>query len=78
MVQKRIYNYFERNPQLHILFIFDKMNIIQNDLEDSTWDEDLYIYKILIPSMPLKILGKKSEWYFSFRKQCIHKRKSKC
>lgn len=46
MVQKRIYNYFERNPQLHVLFIFDKMNIIQNDLEDTTWDEDIYIYKI--------------------------------
>ena len=46
MVQKRIYSYFERNPQLHVLFIFDKMNIIQNDLEDSIWDEDLYIYKI--------------------------------
>ena len=46
MVQKRIYNYFEHNPQLHVLFIFDRMNIIQNDLEDSTWDEDLYIYKV--------------------------------
>lgn len=46
MVQKRIYNYFERNPQLHVLFIFDKMNIIQNDLEDSTWNDDLYIYKV--------------------------------
>lgn len=23
MIQKRIYNYFERNPQLHVLFIFD-------------------------------------------------------
>ena len=46
MVQKRIYSYFERNPRLHVLFIFDKMNIIQNDLEDSIWDEDLYIYKI--------------------------------
>ena len=29
MVQDRIYNYFERNPQLHVLFIFDKMNIIE-------------------------------------------------
>lgn len=46
MVQKRIYNYFERNPQLHVLFIFDKMNIIQNDLEDSTWNEEAYIYKV--------------------------------
>lgn len=46
MVQKRIYSYFERNPQLHVLFIFDKMNIIQTDLEGSVWDEDLYVYKI--------------------------------
>lgn len=46
MIQKRIYNYFERNPQLHVLFIFDKMNIIQNDLEDSTWNEEAYIYKV--------------------------------
>lgn len=46
MVQKRIYSYFERNPQLHVLFIFDKMNIIQTDLEGTEWDEDTYIYKI--------------------------------
>lgn len=46
MVQKRIYSYFERNPQLHVLFIFDKMNIIQNDLEDSIWNEEAYIYKV--------------------------------
>lgn len=46
MVQKRIYNYFERNPQLHVLFIFDKMNIIQTDLEGTEWDEDTYIYKV--------------------------------
>lgn len=46
MVQKRIYSYFERNPQLHVLFIFDKMNIIQNDLEGTEWDEDTYIYKV--------------------------------
>jgi len=46
MVQKRIYSYFERNPQLHVLFIFDKMNIIQTDLEGTEWDEDTYIYKV--------------------------------
>ncbi|MBR5576795.1 MAG: BREX-1 system phosphatase PglZ type A [Bacteroidaceae bacterium] len=46
MVQKRIYSYFERNPQLHVLFIFDKMNIIQTDLEGTEWDEDKYIYKV--------------------------------
>ncbi len=46
MVQDRIYNYFERNPQLHVLFIFDKMSIIQNELDDVTdWGDD-YIYKV--------------------------------
>lgn len=43
---KRIYNYFERNPQLHVLFIFDKMNIIQTELDETKeWDDD-YIYKV--------------------------------
>lgn len=28
MVQERTYNYFAFNPQLHVLFILDKMNII--------------------------------------------------
>ena len=41
MVKDRIYNYFERNPQLHVLFIFDKMNIIQTELDDVTdWGGD--------------------------------------
>ncbi len=46
MVQDRIYNYFDRNPQLHVLFIFDKMNIIQNELDElKQWNDD-YIYKV--------------------------------
>ncbi len=46
MVQDRIYNYFERNPQLHVLFIFDRMNIIQNELDElKQWNDD-YIYKV--------------------------------
>ena len=45
MVQERIYNYFERNPQLHVLFIFDKMNIISTELKDAEWRDD-YIYKL--------------------------------
>ena len=45
MTQERIYNYFERNPQLHVLFIFDRANIIMNDLQDCTWGDD-YIYKV--------------------------------
>lgn len=46
MIQKRIYGYFERNPQLHVLFIFDHMNIIQTELEDvKEWDAG-YRYKV--------------------------------
>ena len=45
MVQERIYNYFERNPQLHVLFIFDKMNINFTELEDATWPDN-YVYKV--------------------------------
>ncbi len=45
MVQERIYNYFERNPLLHVLFIFDKMNINFTELEDVVWP-DTYIYKV--------------------------------
>ena len=45
MVQQKIYNYFERNPQLHVLFIFDRMNIILQDLEDAAWDDN-YVFKV--------------------------------
>lgn len=33
MVQDRIYSYFDRNPQLHVLFIFDKMEMICTELD---------------------------------------------
>ena len=45
MTQERIYSYFQRNPQLHVLFIFDKANIIMNDLADCSWETE-YIYKV--------------------------------
>jgi hypothetical protein len=45
MVQERIYSYFERNPQLHVLFIFDKLNINFTELELAEW-KDNYIYKV--------------------------------
>ena len=45
MIQKRIYSYFERNPQLHVLFIFDRMSIFESDLEGKEW-VDGYIYKV--------------------------------
>ena len=46
MIQDRIYSYFERNPQLHVLFIFDKMGIIQTELEDIKDWSDGYVYKV--------------------------------
>ena len=39
MVQDRIYNYFERNPQLHVLFIFDRMDVIGSELRDLPWND---------------------------------------
>lgn len=46
MVQDRIYSYFERNPQLHVLFIFDRMTIIQTELDEVKEWADGYIYKV--------------------------------
>lgn len=45
MAQNRIFNYFERNPQLHVLFIFDTMNIVMSELEGVTWGED-YVFHV--------------------------------
>ena len=46
MVQERIYGYFERNPQLHVLFVFDRMDIIRSELEEAeAWASD-YVYKV--------------------------------
>uniref|UniRef100_UPI004024E540 BREX-1 system phosphatase PglZ type A n=1 Tax=Prevotella sp. TaxID=59823 RepID=UPI004024E540 len=39
MVQERIYSYFDRNPQLHVLFIFDKMEMIRAELSTAEWKE---------------------------------------
>lgn len=43
--QERIYSYFDRNPQLHVLFIFDTMGVILNDLEDVEW-ADGYVFHV--------------------------------
>lgn len=39
MVQDRIYSYFDRNPQLHVLFIFDKTEMIHTELSMAEWKE---------------------------------------
>lgn len=41
-IQKRIYSYFERNPKLHVLFIFDRMAIIESDLKDASWEDGFH------------------------------------
>lgn len=46
MVQGRIYSYFERNPQLHVLFIFDRMSFIQSELDELEKWADGYVYKV--------------------------------
>ena len=46
MVQERIYSYFERIPQLRVLFIFDRMDIIRTELDEAEgWPAD-YVYKV--------------------------------
>lgn len=71
MVQERIYNYFERNPQLHVLFIFDRMDIIQTELGEVKEWADGYIYKVFDgawfnTNMLLKILGKTNALFCFF------------
>lgn len=72
MVQERIYNYFERNPQLHVLFIFDRMDIIQTELGEVKEWADGYIYIKYsmepgsIQNMLLKILGKTNALFCFF------------
>ena len=39
MVQDRIYRYFERDPHLHILFIFDPMGLQLSDYADMEWKD---------------------------------------
>lgn len=42
--QERIYSYFEREPELKVLFIFDRMASISSELADAEWLEG-FIYK---------------------------------
>ena len=45
MTQQKIISYFERNPKLHVLFVFDKMNVISTELEDAVWEEP-FVYQV--------------------------------
>lgn len=41
MTIDRIHDYFERNPQLHVLFLFDK-GFLEGELAELTWPEDFH------------------------------------
>ncbi|MCC8115072.1 MAG: BREX-1 system phosphatase PglZ type A [Bacteroidales bacterium] len=41
--QDKIRAYFDRNPKLHVLFVFDALGGLQPELEDVDWGDD-YIY----------------------------------
>ena len=43
MTQDKIYNYFERNPRLHVLFFFDKFVELEVEFREWTW-KDGYKY----------------------------------
>ena len=46
MLIERIYNYFNRNPRLHVLFIFEEMSMMSATLKDVEWPAD-YVYKVV-------------------------------
>ena len=39
MILDQIYNYFERNEDMHVLFIFDSMDYMRSELRDVQWKE---------------------------------------
>lgn len=43
MIQNQIYNYFDRNEDMHVLFIFDRMDYIGVELREAEW-KDGYRY----------------------------------
>lgn len=44
-IREKIYNYFDRQSDLHVLFVFDPMGFLENDITqaDEPWPED-YLY----------------------------------
>lgn len=44
-IREKIYNYFEKQPQLHVLFVFDPMGYLENDIMQGgeAWPDD-YVY----------------------------------
>lgn len=44
-IREKIYNYFDKQPRLHVLFVFDPMGLLENDIMqiDESWPED-YTY----------------------------------
>lgn len=43
-IREKIYNYFDKQPRLHVLFVFDPMGYLENDIQtDMTWPDN-YTY----------------------------------
>ena len=63
MTQERIYSYFQRNPQLHVLFIFDKANIIMNGELNISIKYLMELGSTL--NITLNTHGKRNVWYYS-------------
>lgn len=47
MIRQKIYSYFASTQDLHVLFIFDPMGMLRNEIEedDEAW-QDGYVYKV--------------------------------
>ena len=43
MIQDKIFRYFDGSPDLHVLFVFDQMGMLQAEIADCTWPADYRI-----------------------------------
>ena len=43
MIQEKIFRYFDGNPELHVLFVFDQMGMLQTEIAECTWPADYRI-----------------------------------
>ena len=43
MIQDKIFRYFDGNPELHVLFVFDQMGMLQTEIAECTWPADYRI-----------------------------------
>ena len=43
MIQEKIFRYFDGNSELHVLFVFDQMGMLQTEIAECTWPADYRI-----------------------------------